>query len=285
MFKIIKSAIRFYDHYTSKNMQATIGDLLASRGEIEPNQFITVTRLLDVEDYYGGDDSFRRQNCISNAKYSSNRDQSAPEFRSLIKSYEKNGYDVNSNIVVNSHFSLINGTHRLALNYYHGYHIVSTRIIKRAFRRKTGIESFIKLGIPLSLINEVDNKLREMHSELIKSGDSFSCITDDINSCKLLSKHCKPQRIIKYEEYKGERFPTKGYIILFSVDNPIYVIKNNRLISKRCQQIENLVRDKNDLSNIQITYSCFEGYNTFKHIEKNTTSFETIDCFEYALSY
>ena len=72
--KIGISIIKFYDKYTSKRIKINVLDLIIKQGELSFIQFLTVTRYLDIENYYSDDknhmkDAFRWQNMISGMAY------------------------------------------------------------------------------------------------------------------------------------------------------------------------------------------------------------------------
>ena len=88
-----------YDKITEKDARLSIGDIMHTRnGSIDNNQFLSISRLLDIEDFVNnGDSSFKRQNTISYAAYGEKHKRNGREnngFIKLIESYKKNGYDL-----------------------------------------------------------------------------------------------------------------------------------------------------------------------------------------------
>ena len=68
--KIIYAMIHIYDRLTYKTATISIGDIVNQRTDIENNQFLLTTRLLDIEDYCEkGIQTFNWQNAISRKAY------------------------------------------------------------------------------------------------------------------------------------------------------------------------------------------------------------------------
>lgn len=98
------------------------------------NRYDVIVRLLAVEQYYGknsyGFDLYDKMqklriNDVSYGKISSQR------FIELIKSYEKNGYDGKTELIIDNKLQLLDGSHRLALSIYFGVPKLKARIVAR----------------------------------------------------------------------------------------------------------------------------------------------------------
>ena len=90
-----------------------------------------IVRLLAVEDYYGNNKvGMSLYTKLQNERiYSGYADFAIERFKKLIKSFEENGYDSDSEIVVDSNLKLIDGSHRVALAIYHNISYIKIRII------------------------------------------------------------------------------------------------------------------------------------------------------------
>lgn len=89
-----------------------------------------IVRLLAVENYYGlnscGMDMYYRMQSIRNEAI--NPQLAVDRFRKLIESYEKNGYNIHSEIELGRNLCLIDGSHRMAMAMYHRCPTVSAKV-------------------------------------------------------------------------------------------------------------------------------------------------------------
>lgn len=108
------------------------------------NRLDIIVRLLAVENYYHlneyGFELYKKmQEMRIRAGYS---DVSIKRFKGLIKSFEQNGYDCTTEIIVDSNLKLIDGSHRLALAIYYNIPKVKIMIDKESRNIDYGIEWF-----------------------------------------------------------------------------------------------------------------------------------------------
>ncbi len=121
--KLKNTLINSYDRFTSQTATISIGDIINQRIDIENNQFLLTTILLDIEDYCNrGIQSFNWQNTISRKAYGEkHREQDGNKaFSRLIKSYQEKGYDLSSFFTVDSDLRLLDGNHRMGMNLFMG---------------------------------------------------------------------------------------------------------------------------------------------------------------------
>lgn len=87
-------------------------------------------RYMAIENYYGENDfGFEiYANLQEIRKYSGYSEVAVAQFRKLIDSYEKNGYNPDSFIIADKKLRLRDGAHRLALALYHKHPVVSTAV-------------------------------------------------------------------------------------------------------------------------------------------------------------
>ena len=106
--------------------------LLSQYREKHFNRYDVIVRLLAIEQYYGknnnGFDLYvkMQNNRICDDSYGR---ISLQRFIKLIQSYEKNGYDDNSELIVDDKLQLLDGSHRLALAVYFGITQLRVRIV------------------------------------------------------------------------------------------------------------------------------------------------------------
>lgn len=101
-------------------------------------------RLLAIEEYFGentfGIDLYRK---MQKQRVRPDYDDIARErFINLIKSWEKNGYDSDYEIIVNENLELIDGSHRLALAIYYNLSYLKVRIINKESTDGFGMDWF-----------------------------------------------------------------------------------------------------------------------------------------------
>jgi len=84
------------------------------------NRFDIIVRYLAIENYYGKNDfGFKMYSKMQSKRLNNENSECESNFRELIKSYEENGYMVDSYIECDNEFKLFDGSHRLSLNIYH----------------------------------------------------------------------------------------------------------------------------------------------------------------------
>lgn len=107
-------------------------------------RFDIMVRLLAIEEYFGENDFgmslYRKmQNARIRVGYA---DIAEERFRHLIKSWEEGGYDVDSPIIVDKDFRIIDGSHRLALALYFRCTYIKVRKIDECAITDFGMDWF-----------------------------------------------------------------------------------------------------------------------------------------------
>lgn len=216
-----------------------------------------VVRYLAIENYYGqnalGFDLYRKmQNARVEEGYS---EQAEIRFKQLIASYENEGYDKESKIVVDKNLKLIDGSHRMALAIYHNQPTISALVINGERFVDYSIDWFMKVGFT---DEEMDIILAKAIGLKAKMNKPLSCVIwnpaidvadsivkdlgyyGNVLSCK--TYHFRPYeyknivraiyaiddiekwKIEKKLEYMGENADTVDVVEL-SFDDPQYRIK------------------------------------------------------------
>lgn len=112
------------------------------------NRYDIVVRLLAIEEYYGKNNygfSLYEKMQSRRAQDGSYGRISMQRFRKLIQSYEKNGYEEDSELIIDERLHLVDGSHRLALAIYFGVARLTVRIVKREDEIFYGREWFAEL--------------------------------------------------------------------------------------------------------------------------------------------
>lgn len=239
-----------------------------------------IVRLLAIENYFGKNDygfSFYRRMQI--ARIGQQKVEKAVErFLTLIKSYEKNGYDKNSKIILDKNLHLVDGSHRMAMAMF--YHIPSITALVRPkeyyvfygiewFRingftydeckilvdkyealKKCYATPFIcTLWSPVAqYYDEITEKL-QMFGEITEvhdfnySDEDYAFYTRGIYHVDDIEKW----KIEKKIEYMRASSPTCHSIrmVAIKLENPQFRLKTKtgKSLSKQCELIKKLIRD------------------------------------------
>lgn len=128
-------------------------------------------RMLAIDCYYGKNDfgwdwynKMQFERVKDNPLVPKHMAKHEKEFKSLIKSFEKNGYDNNHPIVVNKDMLFIDGAHRLALALYFGIEKIPITVDKNYYfidSRDFSFDWFKNHGMEY-MIKEAKNKYDEV---------------------------------------------------------------------------------------------------------------------------
>lgn len=122
-----------------------------------------IVRLLAAEDYYT-DNGYgfclyrKMQNLRVKQGYAVNAER---RYRALMESVDKNGYDRESEIIVDKNLHLLDGSHRIALAIYHEVPCVKIRILNREKEVQYGIEWFSQ-NFSMDECKILEDKLEEI---------------------------------------------------------------------------------------------------------------------------
>lgn len=131
------------------------------------SRYDIIVRLLAIENYYGknnyGFDFYRR---MQTSRMGVNWTEPAVDrFRVLIKSYEDNGYDTNSEIELDANLHLLDGSHRMAMAVYHRCKTINAIVRNHVEDVFYGIEWFKINGFMESECNVLRAKYNEICNE------------------------------------------------------------------------------------------------------------------------
>jgi hypothetical protein len=113
------------------------------------NRFDLVVRMLAIEEFYGQNsfgfhlyDKMQERRVATNKRVPKDRAGgiNRERFLNLITSFEQNGYVNHYPIIVNKHFELIDGSHRLALALYYRMGIIPVLTDKLHFRERVNYD-------------------------------------------------------------------------------------------------------------------------------------------------
>lgn len=131
------------------------------------NRYDMIVRLLAVENYYNknnfGFDLYRK---MQEARHVPGWEGAVDRFYALIKSYEDNGYDSKSEIILDKNLHLWDGSHRLALAFYHKCYPVSCSIEPITHDVYYGIAWFVEHSFSVEEIKKIQERYQSLKNEI-----------------------------------------------------------------------------------------------------------------------
>lgn len=257
--KIYSFFLLVYDSITCKRVEFSIGDVMLERTEPYNNQLLVTSRLIDIESYLNGIDmNFSHQYVISRNKYGKNFDEirANNDFKKLIESYRKNGYNRESYLTFDKRLFLCDGNHRMGIHLYDKIEKISAKVYARKVSFPRGCDGFYAAGLHTDFIEELFEKYNSIQRWLIENGFTFCAFlpfaTDKID----LSKDIRHLTIV-LKEYELK----KGKCVQFRLQDPKYFISKGKLVSQRALEIEKILRDRvtENKDSIMISINCLEG--------------------------
>jgi hypothetical protein len=126
----------------------------------------TFVRLLAIENEYGKNDFgwnyYRKMQKARCDLTDSGTEERVAIFKALIKSWEENGYDAKSEILLDRNLNLRDGGHRMALALYHGLDKINCQVMNYENDTDYGKEWFIENGFSCDEIANITNKANEI---------------------------------------------------------------------------------------------------------------------------
>ena len=165
-----------YYRLTVKHVKYNVEEIFMQQNSSKGyNRLDTVVRYLAVEEYYGKNDyGFRLYEKMQGKRIDKEYVAGSVErFRSLIESWDKNGYTDASEISLDSNLFLIDGSHRMALALYHGIKDISCKVYGNKTSTEYGVSWFVQNDFTLEEIKIIQNKCDEL---LAKHKQSISVI-------------------------------------------------------------------------------------------------------------
>jgi hypothetical protein len=263
--KIKYALINLYDRLTAKTATISIGDIINQRTDIENNQFLLTTRLLDIEDFCErGIDTFNWQNTISRKAYGErHREQDGNiAFSKLIKSYRDSG------------FRLLDGNHRIGMNLYMGIDTINVRILKRKSHNPKALDWYLKVGLDTEFIESVTEKFVSLQKKMMDTGNVFCAVVSDEKLAHDISCLAREVRIDQYDKlpadftWGGYSLPSRGLLIRFTLHEPGYYVADGKVHSKRVEEIKAVIQTRTEAPVI-MSLNCLEGKEIFEVIKPN----------------
>lgn len=242
------------------------------------NRYDMIVRLLAVEDYFGKNNyGFRLYKKMQAARISPEWvEPSVERFKALIESYEKNGYDEQSEIIIDQNLNLLDGSHRMALAMYYKHYEISCKVRPWVENISYGVESFIEYDFSDNEIKLIQNRcellkkeisvpfactlwapVREYYDEITSKLGMVGSVLDykdfsfsDFNYAMMARKIYAVDDIEKWKiEMKIDKmkpFAEKTMrLVLLQIDEPNFRYKktNKNTLSVKCEQIKKMIRN------------------------------------------
>lgn len=272
--KLKAALINLYDRATAKKATISVGDIVNLRTEIESNQFLVTTRLLDIEDFCEkGIKSFYWQNTISRKAYGEKHRELAGNaaFTRLIESYKENGYDPASEIVVDKDLRLLDGNHRMGMNLFEEIETINVRVLKRKSHNPTAIDWYLKVGLESEFIAKVLEKYSSIQQKMMDSGNVFCAVLPDEALARDFVHLTNRSRVdvfsgLPVTMWRGDRLPTQGMLIRFTLHEPQYYTSSGNVYARRAEQIRDMIQSRTEHPVI-VACNCLEGKALFEQIK------------------
>jgi hypothetical protein len=248
-------------------------------GEQDFLRYDMIVRLLAVECYFGKNDfGFDFYNRMQEGRMGKAwAGKASGIFRQLIKSYEQNGYDTRSEILLDKNLHLIDGSHRMAMAMYYKQSEIAAKVIKDQHDVSYGMDWFVVNGFTPEECDILRQKYRELHAfymqpfvctlwhpvakyfdEITEKLKVFGKITE-VNDYVLSALEYKfytrgiyavddiaKWKIEKKLEYMMTEHTDKYHLrtVMIQLETPDFRLKasNNKTLSKRCEIIKKFVR-------------------------------------------
>ena len=259
--------IRLFDFIFSSRIRCSIGDLLLPGRNMDSGQLTVVSRYYDVINYkLGTDRNFSFQNAISYVLFGDrhNRVSGDDNFKKIIESYDKNGYMEKSRIELYKGLNIANGTHRMALNIFHGFWEINARVLWRNIPTVKYLDWYIARGLDKKWEKVLSDTYESVQEKLFNEGVTlvFSTIplsdeqTELLN--RILRERCKHYIVSSANE---------RVIVRFSLYNPRYIIKRNTLFSIESESLLDEINNQLGEVIVDKARNCIEGKELFDRIK------------------
>lgn len=131
------------------------------------NRYDMIVRLLAVENWHGQNDfGFDLYWKMQQSRKVGDYQNAVVRFKELIQSYEKNGYDPKSEIVLDRNLHLIDGSHRMALALYYKHWNISCAVMPFDRKVNYGIKTFVEYGFTRQEIDIIRSRYEALKSEI-----------------------------------------------------------------------------------------------------------------------
>ena len=263
-YGLYKKYRQITDDIGSNHAVCNIGDVMLKRDVPYENQILVASRMLDIERYYTGENnSFPYQNAIASARTGDESVVTGESFRQLLDSVKQEGFRENALFICDSEIRLSDGTHRLGVCLYLRKLKMNIKVLHRKIPYRYSGDNYLNMGMNSTDLRDIYDCFDRIQNKLIEEGCTFCCFISvpEVNSCKFkliedLKMMCT---VLKTNHIAGG-----GIIAQFSMMQPKYIVTNGQLVSKRAQEIEQILKIRaSGEATINVSKNCTEGKQMF----------------------
>lgn len=249
--KIKNRKKKFFKYKKTANVVEPVADLLLMQCDHSDNEFLqyifwdVAVRYLAIEEYYGKNSfgfelykkmhtqggNYGEENNAEKYYRQIRKKNKAPvyglikenhsvnQFKALIRSYEKNGYDDSSLVMCDKNLLNMNGSHRVALAIYREQEFINVEVHNEIFQRRFSLNWFWENGFTREEIERIKEKMIQLLDKSRERIGNYYCIlfppamdyfddiTDDI--AKIDEENIK---VVCYQDYSKELYDFVGLI-------------------------------------------------------------------------
>lgn len=234
--KLIYYKNSFLDNICNKTFTCSISDLIINH-KFDDRILVVVSRLMDIENYYRGDKTFYYQNSLSLYAQGKRFDSETynKNFEELILSYQKNGYNKKSTIIIDRSMYLFNGTHRTAMNIYMHCYNINASLIPRVVSVHTTYNQF-QNGLP-DICRDIQNRYETLREEMFREGQCFTCLINNLTSENENYKSII-HLINTYFTVFGQEEKSCGILFKLYTETPDFMIRKHAFVSRKALSLE-----------------------------------------------
>lgn len=262
--------ISFVDNLFSRKVTCSVGDILLRGNTLDEGQLTILSRYYDLLEYYSGRNlHFPFQNAISYLLWGDSHDEQSGNtgFMKLIESYEKDGYREDSLITLDRDLSLMNGSHRVAMNLYHGYWNMRAKVLYRRIKKCRGYDWYADKGLQKYWLNILNELRIKVEKSLFEEGITLAFVADvDSQESELELTSILNSKIRKYKLYHLSK-ESKIFVQVVFVQ-PNYLISKGGLRSLAMLELVQQINFR-DIHVSEVAANCIAGKALFeKYMDK-----------------
>lgn len=264
--KVLSKVYRIIMRNFPRDVKMSLGDIMLQRDFVTHPQFAVSLLLLDIEDYLiKGDDSFSHKRFSQShiRKDGVSIDDVVIRFKRVIDSCVADGFKEDSFLEIDKQATLMNGTHRTAICLYLMHFEINCKAYCYKFNywKDSAVDFVEKNGFDKHFAQEVFNKYRKVQKTLIDNGVAFCCLTDNTEVLFefLRIRGCHIQRICRVNQPGAKGLQ----LVIFTIDDPDYIIKQERVVSKTVLKLERDVKKNGLIKRFDVSKNCLEGMRMY----------------------
>lgn len=250
--KILSSFHNFYHGKSSIILREPVSDMIMMQNDRHENKFGQymaydfAVRYLAIENYYGKNDFgfelYRKMHTVGgnygeinqrieyverkrkankkiHMKFAGLEQHSVNQFKTLIRSVEQNGFDIENAVLADRNLLSIDGSHRSTLAVYLREDYINVEITRRLFQRRFTLDWFWKNGFEREEIQLIEQTMQKILQQCHEKTGYFFCILfppaekyfeDITRDLGFISPD--NIKVVKFQDYEWETGYFKGFL-------------------------------------------------------------------------